>query len=170
MTTKYYLDTEFDERPGSIMLISIGLACQDGREYYAVSNAFSVAACNDWVQKNVLPKLPDPSEWKHPGVIAREILDFVNAGPSSPEFWGYYADYDWVVFCWLYGRMIDLPKGWPMYCKDLKQRMDDLGYSLGDVHRMRRALPPCDEHIAIGDARWNRAIARFMNSDPETQW
>jgi len=44
---------------------------------------------------------------------------------SNPEFYGYYADYDWVLFCSLFGRMIDLPKGFPMYCKDLKQMLDD---------------------------------------------
>jgi len=41
------------------------------------------------------------------------------------EFYGYYADYDWVLFCSLFGRMIDLPKGFPMYCKDLKQILDE---------------------------------------------
>lgn len=49
-------------------------------------------------------------------------LGFENA--IKPEFYGYYADYYWVVFCWLFGRMIDLPKGFPMYCIDLKQMLD----------------------------------------------
>lgn len=40
------------------------------------------------------------------------------------EFYGYYCDYDWVAFCALFGKMIDLPKGFPMYCKDLKQMLD----------------------------------------------
>lgn len=44
---------------------------------------------------------------------------------EKPQFYAYYADYDWVVFCWLFGRMIDLPKGFPMYCRDLKQMLDD---------------------------------------------
>ena len=34
---------------------------------------------------------------------------------KSVEFYGYYADYDWVASCWLFGKMIDLPKGFPMY-------------------------------------------------------
>lgn len=41
------------------------------------------------------------------------------------EFYAYCADYDWVVFCWLFGRMMDLPNGFPMYCRDLKQILDD---------------------------------------------
>lgn len=43
---------------------------------------------------------------------------------NKPTFYGYYCDYDWVVFCWLFGRMIDLPSGFPMYCIDLKQELD----------------------------------------------
>lgn len=41
------------------------------------------------------------------------------------EFYAYYADYDWVAFCSLFGKMIDLPEGFPMYCKDLKQGLDE---------------------------------------------
>ena len=51
-------------------------------------------------------------------------LDFTKQ-EATPEFYAYYADYDWVVFCWLFGRMIDLPEGFPMYCRDLKQMLDD---------------------------------------------
>lgn len=43
---------------------------------------------------------------------------------SQPEFYGYYCDFDWVVFCWLFGKMINLPSGFPMYCIDLKQVLD----------------------------------------------
>ena len=44
---------------------------------------------------------------------------------SPPTFYAYYADYDWVVFCKIFGRMIDLPKHFPMYCRDLKQTLDE---------------------------------------------
>lgn len=44
---------------------------------------------------------------------------------SQVNFYAYYADYDWVAFCWLFGKMMDLPKGFPMYCKDLKQMLDE---------------------------------------------
>jgi hypothetical protein len=70
--------------------------------------------------------------------IAEEIKDFVTGDSLSIEktkhynvqydniqFYGYYCDYDWVAFCWLFGKMMDLPKGFPMYCKDLKQTLDE---------------------------------------------
>jgi len=49
---------------------------------------------------------------------------------DKPIFYGYYSDCDWVVFCQLFGKMIDLPKGFPMYCIDLKQTLDEKVLSL----------------------------------------
>lgn len=40
------------------------------------------------------------------------------------QFKAYYADYDWVLFCTIFGTMMDLPDGFPMYCFDLKQEFD----------------------------------------------
>lgn len=44
---------------------------------------------------------------------------------DKPQFYAYFADYDWVVSCWLFGRMLDLPKNFPYYCRDLKQMLDE---------------------------------------------
>lgn len=72
--------------------------------------------------------------------IAEEVKEFIyiNEGnccknsdkhlstfKSNIKFYAYYANYDWVVFCWLFGKMIDLPAGFPMYCIDLKQMLDE---------------------------------------------
>lgn len=144
----YYLDTEFAERPCTIDLISVALVREDGRFYYAESSEVNEDLCNDWVKKNVLPKRTD--------IIRRprtEIRDGLRAfvGDDRPRFWGYYSDYDWVVFCWLFGAMIDLPPCWPMYCLDLKQELARLNVS-------KDLLPtqddPAYEHNALCDARW----------------
>lgn len=60
-------------------------------------------------------------------VIALEKVQRYNVDYSYRDisFYGYYCDYDWVLFCSLFGRMIDLPKGFPMYCIDLKQILDE---------------------------------------------
>lgn len=72
------------------------------------------------------------------------------------EFWAYYADYDWVVFCQLFGTMMDLPKGFPMYCRDIKQLCDSVGNpKLPDQGK--------GEHNALADARWNMTAWRFLN-------
>lgn len=72
--------------------------------------------------------------------IQQEIIDFCGGKLQSddfgnhfyeyknndyPEFYGYYGDYDWVVFCWIFGTMMQLPNGFPMYSKDLKQMLDE---------------------------------------------
>ena len=49
---------------------------------------------------------------------------------DKPEFYAHYGSYDWVCFCWLFGKMIDLPNGFPMYAKDLKQILDEKAKNL----------------------------------------
>ena len=162
----FFLDTEFIESGSTkpITLISVGIVAEDGREYYAVSNKFKDEDCNDWIKKNVLPHLGDVPR-KSLRDIACDLIDFVNRGVTLPDyappvFWGYYADYDWVVFCQLYGRMIDLPRGLPMWCHDIKQEMWRRGLK-------REDLPQQDEveaHSALADAHWNRRALEFIMS------
>lgn len=145
---KVFLDTEFIEDGKTIDLISIGMVKEDGSEYYAVSRDYDPEKANDWVKENVLTKLDDKG-----GTLLRsrdqimfEVLDFV--GPD-PEFWAYYADYDWVVLCQLFGTMMDLPKGWPMYCRDLQQKIDE-----GWI----KPPEPVNCHNALDDAKWNKLV------------
>lgn len=85
---------------------------------------------------------------------------------SNPEFYGYYADYDWVVFCSLFSRMIDLPKGFPMYCKDLKQMLDEkasmAGIDVGAVKYLHGYPEQTNEHNALSDAKWNKELHEFL--------
>jgi hypothetical protein len=148
---RYFLDTEFNEngRDLPIQLISIGIVAEDGREYYAISGAFNPEHANDWVKMHVLPLLAGPR--KSIELIKREICDFVD---GKPEFWGYYADYDWVVLCQIFGAMVDLPSTWPMYCRDLKQWAD----MIGNPRFAKNAMP----HNALSDARWNAEFYTFL--------
>jgi hypothetical protein len=155
MMSKYFIDTEFLENGlGPIYLLSIGIVAEDGREYYAVNKWCPVDLANDWVKENVLPHI-DWNEGRSSTRIMLDIEEFVNAGDGKPEFWGYFADYDWVVVCQLFGRMIDLPKGWPMYCMDIKQ----LCVSLGNPKLPEQGK---GEHNALADARWNKMAYDFL--------
>jgi hypothetical protein len=110
----------------------------------------------------------------------------------EPEFYAYYADYDWVVFCSLFGTMMDLPKGFPMYCRDLKQMLDEKAEALdsfyrGDIIYAGGTMEPGDrkasidekikslkaranypaqdnEHNALDDAKWNYQLYKFLKS------
>jgi hypothetical protein len=158
---RYFIDTEFSERGHAhpIELISIGIASEDGTQFYAVaSDGWSEERCNDWVKANVLPNLADRTgniPWLSRAEIAQAIRNYVSTSIAKPEFWGYYADYDWVVFCQLFGAMVDLPKGWPMYCNDLKQ----LCMALGDP-----LLPSIDGHNALEDALHARGVYRYLQT------
>ena len=150
---RYFLDTEFIERPGTIELISIGIKCEDGRKYYAISNEFDEAKASGWVKENVIGKLESLPR-KSLAQIKTELLEFIKG--DKIEFWGYYSDYDWVVFCWIFGTMMELPNGYPMYCKDLKQWLDDSG---------KDKLPdPEGEHNALADAEWNEQLFNYLNA------
>jgi hypothetical protein len=86
---------------------------------------------------------------------------------SKPKFYGYYADYDWVVFAWLFGKMIDLPTGFPMYCNDLKQELDNRAKTfmpLKDLKNLKDYPKQTNEHNALSDARWNKELHNFLNN------
>ena len=78
---------------------------------------------------------------------------------GEPRFYAYYADYDWVVFCQLFGTMMQLPKGFPMYCVDLKQELDKF-----DLKNKAKQLPKQEnEHNALADAIWTKQLHEFIN-------
>ncbi len=125
---KYFFDTEFIEDGKTIDLLSIGVIAEDGREYYAEVADAPTEKADQWVKDNVIAHLwhrqRDKSEfnrWSRDGgkggllslrIIGFDLQRFCNPELfGKPEFWAYYADYDWVVFCQLFGRMIDLLKG-----------------------------------------------------------
>lgn len=122
---RYFIDSEFIESSKSIDLISIGIVREDGKYYYAVSKEFNLSKACDWVKAHVVPQLLPPRCRKSRAVIKQELLDFLSEDPS-PEFWADYASYDWVVFCKLFGTMMDLPERFPMFCRDIQQYRGDI--------------------------------------------
>lgn len=151
---RFWLDTEFYENGSTIALISIGIVAEDGRTYYAETiDAQHLARRSEWLIGNVLPHLRG-GQGKARFEIAIDLIGFLG---DEPEIWGYYADYDWVVFCQLFGRMIDLPNGFPMYCRDVKQLADSLGSP---------ALPKQEsaEHDALADALWTEKAWKFLEA------
>lgn len=154
---RFFLDTEFIESGSSfpLILLSLALVAEDGRELYLVNVDAPLELANDWVKTNVIPHLGEPRVPIRG--IAWRVKNFIGSESGKPEFWGYYADYDWVVFCQLFGTMIDLPEGWPMYCRDIKQLCDSLGNT---------ELPAqsSTEHNALNDARWNAQAFGFLQN------
>lgn len=266
---KYFLDTEFIEgvqnktflgfnigytKP-TIDLISIGLVCEDNREFYAISKEFNIKEAWNrfqleqqsgdmknyfpegkkvyWLRENVLKPIYielSQREWNdyQKGIrlrvgsvaprfsfnynnfkrlvlrygktnkdIAKEIRNFIYSenrdkggqivlGSFIPNeypevsFYADFCNYDWVVFCWLFGTMNDLPKGFPYYCNDLQQlkeakwnaiisnRNKKLKYQGIIKHIDEHADFPkqnsVEKHHALNDARYDKELFNFINS------
>ncbi|HEX2615078.1 MAG TPA: 3'-5' exoribonuclease [Nitrososphaera sp.] len=102
--------------------------------------------------------------WRTRQDIKEEVLAFLNPEQyGKPELWGYYSAYDHVVFCQLFGMMIDLPAGYPMYTRDLQQWADQLGCK--DLPKQEGA-----EHNALEDARWNKQVWHHLHMAEIYRW
>jgi len=186
-TMQYFIDTEFSEAgpEAPLVPISVGLFAEDDRTYYAQVDHRKALEVNDFVARHMLPKLAHfdlgtrmrscaPTEgdgnirrgrcfaadcpWRTRNQVRDEIRAFCDPEKyGKPRFVGYYSDYDWVVFAQFFGRMVDLPKGWPMYCFDIKQYCDMLGNPrLPDQGK--------GEHHALSDAIWTREAFVFLRN------
>lgn len=165
---RIFYDTEFLDRGPHhpIDLISVGMVREDGSTLYAVSNEFDQRAvsAHPWLKLHVWPHLPlagprpgmrGPTrprlDTTHPDVhpraqIARMVARFV-LGTPHPELWADHPAHDHVVLTQLFGAMVDLPAGFPMRTKDLRQRMDHHG-----VERLPPRSGDHTPHHALSDA------------------
>jgi hypothetical protein len=179
---KYFYDTEFLEDGQTIELISIGIVCQDGREYYAINRdaPWQRIQKDEWLMKNVMPSLNvftlEGSFNRYLTTPKEDIADQVNYfltkwSTSNVELWADYAAYDHVALCQLWGRMIDLPTGIPMFTNDIQQEAARLGIDRGlpDVPNAQGypsgVMPTFGavKHNALYDARVCHARWEFLN-------
>ncbi len=149
---KYFLDTEFNDTGSKIDLISIALVNEMGRELCFTSSEFDVEAAysKPWLVENVLPLLPPRPYWKTRKEIKEEIIKFLGRD-ARPQFWAWFAAYDWVAMCQLFGGMMLLPKPFPMNCMDLKQEHILAGSPVLPKQMER-------QHDCLEDAKWNRVV------------
>lgn len=139
---KYFLATEFRERPYTMELISLGLVAEDGRELYAVSSEFNESTANNWEKANVLPYLGDVPRYTL-SEIREQLLDFLD-DDNNPEFIGWQCAYDWVLFGWLFGDKDQRP--YSPYCYDIQQAFDRLHIRVTAEYRV--------EFNALQRAKW----------------
>lgn len=169
---RFFIDTEFEERPDYLKLISIAIVAEDGQEWYAENRHWPGVdvfgrplSIDPWLVENVVPHLTTADHRLRPDKIAEGIAKFINRYEGPHEFWGYFPAYDWVLFCWLFGRMIDLPKEWPHQMNDLRQAVLAIYGNLGPLKMSK----PEKEHHALFDARWIREQWLRLVNDAATQ-
>ncbi len=108
-------------------------------------------------------------------------INHIGEVKSKIEFYGYYSAFDYVAFSWLFGRMIDLPNGFPMIIYDLKQLEDDI-YNNKKEEILKEAkekdMKLCflnslsehldypkqtNEHNSLSDAKFNKRLHEFLS-------
>jgi hypothetical protein len=175
---RVYYDTEFLEDGRTIELISIGMAAEDGRELYLVSQEAPWPAIYEhpWLMANVVPQLLrsplgrdlDIDVVVRPrATIAARVLEFLRAsGPSAElQLWADYAAYDHVALAQLWGPMIDLPPGVPMFTHELQQDIEItelVNRISGTETRGPRPVQTDGLHNALGDARHGYRLGRWV--------
>lgn len=111
-----------------------------------------------WVDATLTPQLDDTDP--HVKTL-REIRDDLTQFfelEGNPylkrRLWAWYADYDHVVLSQLFGTMVQLPRGMPMFTHDLKQVVDLAG---------NPAMPKqlAGEHRALDDALYVRQMWEY---------
>jgi len=153
-----FIDFEFNERGPVIEPISLGIVKQPAapdsvRTELYIEFDFDPAEVkkNPWVWQRVVPLLTVPVDQRASIAEARaKIIEFI-PNTIRPEFWGFYADYDWVIWCHrIFGGFLHMPQHFPHLCYDLKQKFEHQG---APAH----LVPPQPEnqHHALADARWN---------------
>lgn len=162
---RFWYDTEFYEDGREIHLISFGMVAEDGSELYWENAEFDwgIVPKDHWIQDNVRPHLDHHLYGIPKWEMVYQLKNFVQyKSLGNNEFWGYYADYDHVVMAQLFGRMVDMPEGFPWYTLDIKQ----------EAHRLGNPELPTQfgtEHHALNDARWNKKAWKFLK-DYEEGW
>jgi len=166
----YTFDTEFLDAPAygkpGIDLISIGLVCEDGREFYAETPRpdmwWSLDGSLAWLRENVRPHLTGPDAQLSHDELARQLQLWVADGGGQPEFFAYVGAYDWVAMMSLFGPLIEKPAGWPMSYLEMKPAMRGWQEEMGFDPRSALVDAGEPDHHALADARQNMRVLRVM--------
>lgn len=181
---RFWYDTEFIEDGRTIDLISIGIVAEDGAEYYAVNldAPWKRIYRHEWLNEHVVPSLPryygdarnihgggvnfDDPTCRTYAKIRADVKAFLLGPfdvPRDVELWAWYGAYDHVALAQLFGPMVNLPDGIPMWTNDLRQEVHRLGIDPDSLPTQRTGL-----HNAIEDARHLRTMFNHVSALPAT--
>ena len=152
---RYWFDTEFHDDGTTIELISIGMVSEDNRAYYAESADYDRQRATPWIREHVLPYLGGNCLQTRREIRAG-IQTFIDpplrfGGTSTtPEFWAFCGEYDWIVLRQLFGDLMAWPHAWPIFAMDIAQWRVHLGSP-----ELPRQIDT--QHHALADARHVRA-------------
>lgn len=187
--TQIDYDFEFSSTAGRIDIASVGMVDDQGRTYYAINGECDLGAllASNWLMANVVPSLPlvrrtnvngaylawdrdlpDFNKVKSRAQIASEVRNFVLGVPEPDlppadlhvELWADYGAYDHVALCQLFGTMMDLPEGFPMWTHDIQQEIERLGLTNADLPKQVSG-----QHNALTDALHQQQVRRWIAAE-----
>ncbi len=107
-------------------------------------------------------------------------INHIGEVKSKIEFYGYYSGFDYVALSWLFGKMINLPKGFPMLIYDLKQELDNYvnktwndvndstwgheGITLDKLKQHKNYPKQINEQVALSEAHFNHNLYKFLQT------
>lgn len=186
----YYKSSFFNKKKittHTIQPMEVAIVDETGNIYHYYYNDFDIDAAwdNEWLRNNVMIKwyqntihgdtrnhIVFTKDWlkrfvKIYGYNRKTIAYFIqNIAGNDPEFYGYYADYDWVALCSSFGKMINLPSNFKMYCQDVKQLLDEYivrnNTSIGEVIGYYNYPQNDNEHDCVSDAMFNKNLYNWL--------
>lgn len=175
--TRMFFDTEFTGLHKDTTLISIGVAYEDGHEFYAELTDYDTTQVNDWIAENVIANLilsdmeENTCKFKNQMTCkyvrgdknyVAKALDYwhqliqCNYPSTKLEVWSDCLAYDWVLYCDLYGHAFNLPQNIFYIPFDICTLFKIKGID-PDINRETFAGIEGKKHNALHDARVIRA-------------
>lgn len=108
---------------GSGDFLSVGIVCEDGRQLHLLKS-----------------EVDD---------IERHLVSFTAFGKA--EFWTYCDYKHWVDFCGCFAFLMGLPKGFSVYCQNLKVECDR-------IHNLELPSLPDGSYNSLEKAKWNKKV------------
>ena len=188
----YCYDTEFLEDGKTIELISIGIVCDDGREYYAVNEDMPVDRIkkDDWLSVNVWKHLPVIGYNEHlvggagnlrtavrrhghldrtstlikpKRLITNEVREFILESTRRGD----------TPFLWAYYGAYDHVALAQLFGK-MTSLPEGIPMFTHELKQLMESMPATweppehtDEHHALADARWNMAVLKAIQEEAD---
>lgn len=179
---KLFLDTEFTQLDQAAKLLSIGLVSEEGHTFYAEVEGIDYEKLRDWLKENVIPGFrfrdvyqSNPElDFDHHAMKGSKAQIAYRLGTwlgqwEEVQIWTDCGDYDWVLFCELWGGSTSLPMNVSYLHGDLVTLLWMVGVDL-DCNRREfiDLLTVPTPHNALQDAKvllacYRKAMALWQN-------
>lgn len=172
-TVRVFIDTEFTDFINTD-LISIGLAADNGEEYYGENSEFIKSWANPWVQSNIYPLLTPNTHGMGRSELSARVWCWIDELPCTSVIItiDYQTDYDLLLdlFGEKHPKIIGVQNIFENIFKSIDEQIISMGGSSTDYdNRSRKARAMFDlhqmdyffrtkedRHHALSDAKANR--------------